>query len=127
MKVPLAKAEWVVIENEFGEFVIQPIDRQWYNRPLSTVLPFENYPNPSYEPNDINLSHHHANEINPNVPILITFEYRYIKFIYSPLDDLFKTNNNWIDPDWVDLSTVSNGLTKGVQEDRELAFGKKSN
>ncbi|EWG83360.1 hypothetical protein R008_O13306 [Saccharomyces cerevisiae R008] len=124
VKVPLAKAEWVVIENEFGEFVIQPIDRQWYNRPLSTVLPFENYPNPSYEPNDINLSHHHANEINPNVPILITFEYRYIKFIYSPLDDLFKTNNNWIDPDWVDLSTVSNGLTKGVQEDRELAFGK---
>ena len=124
LKVPLAKAEWVVVENEFGEFVMQPIDRQWYNRPLSTVLPFENYPNPSYEPNDINLSHHHANEINPNVPILITFEYRYIKFIYSPLDDLFKTNNNWIDPDWVDLGTVSNGLTKGVQEDRELAFGK---
>ncbi|CAI4036576.1 hypothetical protein SMKI_15G4240 [Saccharomyces mikatae IFO 1815] len=124
VKVPLGKAEWVVIENEFGEFAMQPIDRQWYNRPLSTVLPLDSSANPSYELNDVSLSHHHANEINPNVPILITFEYRYIKFIYSPLDDLFKTNNNWIDPDWVDLSKLLNGLTTGVQEDRELAFGK---
>ncbi|CAI2043977.1 hypothetical protein SEUBUCD646_0H03200 [Saccharomyces eubayanus] len=124
VKVPLAKAEWVVIENEFGEFAIQPIDRQWYNRPLSTVLPFEKYSNPLEETNETSFSHHHANEVNPNIPILITFEYRYIKFIYSPLDDLFKTNNNWTDPDWVDLGTLSNGLSKGVQEDRELAFGK---
>lgn len=124
VKVPLAKAEWVVIENEFGEFAIQPIDRQWYNRPLSTVLPFEKYSNPLEETNDMSFSHHHANEVNPNIPILITFEYRYIKFIYSPLDDLFKTNNNWTDPDWVDLGNLPNGLSKGVQEDRELAFGK---
>lgn len=126
-KVPLGKAEWVVLENEFGEFSIEPIKREWYNRPISTILPLDDPFQEIDGINDESYQHrhhhyHHVTEKNPNIPILITFQYRYITFIYSPVEDIFKTNNNWTDPDWVDLSSTLRGLSSGVQEDRILAF-----
>ncbi|KAG0668265.1 Vacuolar cation-transporting ATPase [Maudiozyma exigua] len=121
VRCPLGKAEWVVIENEFGEIQIETVEREWYNRPLSTILHSENN---STDNLDIEIYHHHASEKNPNMPILIYFHYRYIKFIYSPLEDIFKTNNNWADPDWIDLKTVYAGLPTAIQEDRVLAFDK---
>ena len=121
LRCPLGKAEWVVIENEFGEIQIETVQREWYNRPLSTILHNEHN---VMEDSDAEIYHHHASEKNPNMPILIYFHYRYIKFIYSPLEDIFKTNNNWADPDWLDLKTVYAGLPTSIQEDRVLAFDK---
>ena len=125
-KCPLAKAEWVVIENEFGELVVEHVHREWYNRPLSTILQSVPSDAPSnYDGNDDeNYHHHRISDTNPIVPILIFFHYRYIKFIYSPVEDIFKTNHNWTDPDWVDLEYVQRGLSSAVQEDRILAFDK---
>ncbi|GME93727.1 unnamed protein product [Ambrosiozyma monospora] len=37
-EVPLGKAEWVVIEDEFGVLDIQKVDRLWYNKRLSSFL-----------------------------------------------------------------------------------------
>ena len=126
-KVPLGKAEWVVIESELGDFSIVDVRREWYNRLMSTILPIDREMNSNMstdELNNNNLNYHHASESNPNIPILISFEYRYIKFIYSPIEDIFKTNNNWTDFDWLDLEHVHKGLSKAIQEDRILAFGK---
>lgn len=123
VKCPLGKAEWVAIENEFGEFVIEPVKREWYNRPLSTVLHIdkETFLDGGNNSNT-GTHHHHTTETNPNIPILISFQYRYITFIYSPLEDIFKTNTNWVDPDWLHLPSVLKGLPSLVQEDRILAF-----
>ena len=125
VKCPLGKAEWVAIENEFGEFSIEYVKREWYNRPLSTVL----HINKESFLDDTNRSntgthHHHTTDTNPNIPILISFQYRYITFIYSPIEDIFKTNTNWVDPDWLYLPSVVKGLPSLVQEDRILAFDK---
>ncbi|CAL9737371.1 vacuolar cation-transporting ATPase Ypk9p [Monosporozyma servazzii] len=122
-KCPLGKAEWVAIENEFGEFVVETVKREWYNRPLSTVLHIdkESFMNSGNNSNT-GTHHHHTTETNPNIPILITFQYRYITFIFSPLEDIFKTNTNWVDPDWLHLPSVLKGLPSIVQEDRILAF-----
>ncbi|SMN20528.1 similar to Saccharomyces cerevisiae YOR291W YPK9 Vacuolar protein with a possible role in sequestering heavy metals [Maudiozyma saulgeensis] len=120
-RCPLGKAEWVVIENEFGEIQVEPVQRRWYNRPLSTILHNEGN---AVDNLDTELYHHHASEKNPNIPVLIYFHYRYIKFIYSPIEDIFRTNNNWADPDWIDLKTVYAGLPTAIQEDRFLAFDK---
>ncbi|QGN16664.1 putative cation-transporting ATPase 2 [Kluyveromyces marxianus] len=121
VKTPLGKAEWVVIENEFGELTIEPVKRRWYNRPLSTVLMEinEDRINP---PEDHH--YHHETSSNPNLPILITFNYRYFTLVYSPVADIFKSNSNWADPDWLDLEQVQKGLSSSIQEDRTLAFGK---
>lgn len=124
VKVPLAIAEWVVVESEFGDFNCIEVKRDWYNRPMSTLLPVST-PLVNDECNSrTSAGFHHSNDLNPSIPILISFEYRYITFIYSPVEDIFKTNNNWADPDWVNLASVNRGLTRGVWEDRVLAFGK---
>lgn len=125
-KCPLGKAEWVVIENEFGEFSIEYVKREWYNRPLSTLLHItkENFVDTSNRSNIGTHHHHHTTDTNPNIPILISFQYRYIKFIYSPVEDIFKTNTNWFDPDWLHLPSAVKGLPSLVQEDRILAFDK---
>lgn len=122
VKCPLGLAEWVVIENGFGEFTIEYVKREWYNRPLSTMLYLET--DIGLQDTNTTFNHHHVSQSNPNIPILISFEYRYIKFLYSPLEDIFKTNNNWTDPDWVDLPSVYRGLPAAVQEDRIMAFEK---
>ncbi|QLQ79504.1 hypothetical protein HG537_0C01510 [Torulaspora globosa] len=121
IKVPLAIAEWVIVESEYGDFNCIEVKRQWYNRPMSTLLPMAP---PPLEANGSSFNMHRITELNPSIPILISFEYRYITFIYSPLEDIFRTNNNWSDPDWTDLASVHRGLTRGVCEDRLLAFGK---
>ncbi|AET40645.1 putative acid anhydride hydrolase Ecym_6263 [Eremothecium cymbalariae DBVPG len=120
-KTLLGKAEWVVVENQYGELSIIDVKREWYNRPLSTIFPLE------YDPTLTNYRHyHHESESNPNVPIIISFEYRYLKLIYSPLLDIFQTNSNWTDPNWVDLDLASKGLPTAIHEDRVIAFGKNS-
>lgn len=121
IRVPLAKAEWVVIESEYSDLSCVNVRRSWYNRPMSTLLPV-NLPQLSDEDAPVNL--HRTSDSNPSIPILITFEYRYINFIYSPLEDIFKTNNNWADPDWADLEAVNRGLSRNLWEDRVIAFGK---
>ncbi|SCV05899.1 LANO_0H17634g1_1 [Lachancea nothofagi CBS 11611] len=124
-KVHLAKAEWVVIENEFGELVITKVDRTWYNRPLSTLLPQEKN-HESDEAHSHRHRHHHESEENPNIPIMIQFSYRYFNLIYNPIEDIFKTNSNWTDADWLSLDANNAGLTTSIVEDRVLAFGKNS-
>ncbi|QLG73601.1 hypothetical protein HG535_0F01110 [Zygotorulaspora mrakii] len=124
IRVPLAKAEKVVIESEFGEYCCIDVKRCWYNRPMSTLLPITPSRMAERCNRDMPNNLHRTDDENPSIPILISFEYRYITFIYSPVEDIFKTNNNWVDPDWVHLGSVTRGLSRNVWEDRVIAFGK---
>lgn len=126
IKTPLGKAEWVVVENEFGELSTIEVTRRWYNRPLSTLLMENNEDKITFVDNIHHHHHHHKSTTNPNIPVLISFEYRCFTLIFSPPDDLFRCNTNWADPDWLDLDFVQKGLSSSVQEDRKLAFGKNS-
>ncbi|CCE64976.1 hypothetical protein TPHA_0J01550 [Tetrapisispora phaffii CBS 4417] len=121
----LAKSEWVVVESELGDLSIIEIQRAWYNRLLTTILhvPQEVYYDTVGEATD-DFNFYHACKANPNIPILISFNYRYISFIYSPVNDFFKTNNNWTDPKWLEIDHIKKGLSNATQEDRIIAFGK---
>ncbi|CCH44280.1 putative membrane protein [Wickerhamomyces ciferrii] len=121
-KVPLGKSEWVVTETEHGELNIIDVSRQWYNRSLSTVI---NVPNLSVDTDDIR-NEEINNNLNPNLPILISFEYRYLNFYYSPVEDIFKTNTNWIDYNWIHINKIKDGLDKSSYEDRYLVFKENS-
>ncbi|KAH3667741.1 hypothetical protein WICMUC_005273 [Wickerhamomyces mucosus] len=122
IRTPLAKSDWVVIETEYGELSVIDVNRQWFNRPLSSVM---NVPhlhefmrrnsNPEFD--DIN--------VNPNIPILISFGYRYFKLYFNPVEDIFKTNTNWVDRvNWIE--NVREGLSKDAHEDRILVFNENS-
>jgi cation-transporting ATPase 13A3/4/5 len=123
VKVPLAKAEWVIVETEYGELNVIPVTREWYNRSLSTVMNVPQLDDISENNSSSNSSNHQRNinsDFNPNIPILISFEYRYLRLFYSPVEDIFKTNTNWCDFNW--LNSTKDGLSKDAYEDRLLVF-----
>lgn len=158
---PLGKAEWLVVEDEYGSMEIPKVSRKWYNRNLSTFLPPKKVEqfnddnsgsihvnlnptddsNPVKSNNDNLDSSSHASknregsimtgishaytidDIDPIVPILISFEYRYMTLFYDPLDDLFKLSNNWIDEKWCHYPDIKDGITESNYRCRKMIFG----
>ncbi|OWB65517.1 hypothetical protein B5S30_g843 [[Candida] boidinii] len=115
----LAKADWVVIETEFGQLDIIQMERYLYNKPLSTFLPLE-----KPEKDDINEDFVDTYEdSDPIIPILIKFEYRYMNLYYSPIEDLFTLNNDWVDPYWSKYPAILDGINEEVYKNRNLIFG----
>lgn len=112
---PLGKAEWCVIENVYGELAIVPVTKA---RLAERLLSFLNVgPEDS---DDVDLP---SKEANPVVPYVHFFEYRYLKFFYNPVEDLFKTNSNWFDPYWLSVRNARDGLSQSLHEQRHMVFG----
>lgn len=102
----LGKANWCVIENEYGELTLVDISKTRFNQRLSHIF------------NSLDLK----DEKDPILPSLHTFEYRYIKFYYHPIEDIFKTNGNWYDIHWLHAQKIQEGLSQGLYEDRKQIF-----
>ncbi|KAG7195472.1 uncharacterized protein KQ657_003234 [Scheffersomyces spartinae] len=114
-KSPLGKADWAIIENEYGELVIVNIDKTAFNERLSDFL--------TSSPQEGEDLTSRKLENDPVVPYLQTFNYRYVKFFYNPVEDLFKTNSNWYDPRWLYARNMKDGIPQSVQEERLEIFG----
>ncbi|KAL6452467.1 YPK9 Vacuolar cation-transporting ATPase YPK9 [Candida maltosa Xu316] len=109
-RCPLGTADWCVIENEFGELQIIDIDKQRLNERLSSFL--------------VSVDEEHYDlEKDPVVPYIHSFVYRYIKFFYNPMEDIFKTNSNWYDGRWLNVKYLKDGISQSVQEQRLEIFG----
>lgn len=113
-RVPLAKAEIVIIEDEFGLLDVINVKREWYNRRISTFI----YPSDIYPKEDDN-----ENGDDPIIPVLISFEYRYMKFFYDPRVDLYRLATNWIDKRWCHYPDLKDGITKEIHMARKDIFG----
>lgn len=60
---------------------------------------------------------------DPNLHTLRIIEYRYIKFYYNPIDDIFLTNYDWVDPNWLSVEGVREGIDSDSQAERKAVFG----
>jgi cation-transporting ATPase 13A2 len=111
---PLRNCSWAVIENQWGEFVIQDVESQAYGRSLSTVFgsPEKKYV-VSFDEDD-----------DPILEDLRILDYRYMRFFYHPLKDKFILCNSWKDPMWTDVKSMRVGIDGEEKENRELVFGK---
>ncbi|CAN6655068.1 vacuolar cation-transporting ATPase Ypk9p [Trichomonascus vanleenenianus] len=131
---PFGECDWLVIENQWGELAIVDVDYVRYCRPLSTV--FRQPKDEKAEPPDDSAAssnvggtsedEHEYVDTDPILHTLRWFEYRYIKFLYNPTEDIFQTNQDWVDQAWEvldPLPVVRNGIDSGHQEDRHLVFG----
>lgn len=107
---PLGAADWLVIENEFGELSIVDIDKFKFGEPLSSFLVTTNDDDDSIVVDD------------PMIPVIHSFKYRYLKFFYNPVEDLFKTNSNWYDPHWLNHKYLKDGISQSMQERRVAIF-----
>ncbi|KAF2263922.1 P-type ATPase-like protein [Lojkania enalia] len=111
---PLKECEWVVIENQWGEFTVQNVDEQSYGRSLSTVFgDAEKRPGGEYD-----------EDLDPVIKRLRSLNYRYIRFCYHPIKDKFILANTWKDPAWTNVSALREGLDSEEQDWRELVFGR---
>ncbi|KAL6708207.1 hypothetical protein ACN47E_003391 [Coniothyrium glycines] len=111
---PLKECDWLVIENQWGEFAIQDVNRQIYGRSLSTVFG---------DPEKAR-SRHWDEDDDPLIKELRCLDYRYIRFVYHPIKDKFVLANTWKDPTWTDVSALREGLDNDERDYRELVFGK---
>ena len=111
---PIKDCEWVVIENQWGEFAVQDVDNQSYGRSLSTIFgDDEKVPHGDFD-----------EDSDPVINQLRSLNYRYIRFCYHPLKDKFVLANTWKDPGWTDISALREGLDNEERVYRELVFGK---
>ncbi|KAI5963290.1 uncharacterized protein KGF55_003082 [Candida pseudojiufengensis] len=111
-KCALGVADWCVIENEFGELQIQEITSKRFDEKLSDFL--------------INSESESDVEKDPVVPNIHFFIYRYIKFFYDPVEDIFRTNSNWYDSRWLNIKNIKDGISQGTYEERIKIFQENS-
>jgi cation-transporting ATPase 13A2 len=111
---PLKDADWVVIENQWGEFVVQEVVKQTYGRSLTTVFgEAEKKRRGDWDEDE-----------DPLISELLCLDYRYIRFVYHPIKDKFVLANTWKDPSWTEVNTLREGLDNEERDYRELVFGK---
>lgn len=110
---PLGEADWVVIENQWGEMAIQSLSKQEFGQSLSSVFGISRAKWQDYDEYD-----------DPILDELRILDYRYIRFCYHPLKDKFVLGNTWKDPAWTDVLAVRRGIDGEEQEVRERIFGK---
>lgn len=103
----LARADWVVVETQFGELAFVNVDKTKYGERLSGFC---------VPPDDH----------NPTVAVIHSFRYRYVSFFYSPAEDMFKTNSTWYDPHWQAVKHIKNGLPQLLADQRTEVFGANS-
>lgn len=126
-KTPLGYADWVVIENEFGELsIIDILKKRLHERLSSFLVPQESKSakeeqDQVYADDEIHVDYVEVED--PVLPYIHSFTYRYIKFFYSPVEDIFRTNSNWYDSNWLNLNHTSNGVSQTLHEQRIEIFG----
>ncbi|EEQ36531.1 hypothetical protein CLUG_00654 [Clavispora lusitaniae ATCC 42720] len=117
---PLGKADWCVVENEFGELTIVQVGKTRFGERLSHFMTVTQ----NQESDDPSLQAQDTKEANPVIPYIHSFEYRYIRFFYNPVEDIFKTNSTWYDMHWLNVKNLREGTSQTLYEYRESIFGK---
>ncbi|KAF2764277.1 hypothetical protein EJ03DRAFT_386079 [Teratosphaeria nubilosa] len=112
---PLGEADWVVVENQWGEMAVQDLNTQEFGQSLSAVFGIGN---------DKGKYSDYDEYDDPIMDELKILDYRYIRFCYHPLKDKFVLGNTWKDPTWTGVTAVRSGIDSDEQEIRERIFGK---
>lgn len=110
---PLCRCDWVVIENQWNEMIVQPLNTQDFDMPISSVFGL---------PGKGKLREYDEYD-DPILEELRILDYRYIRFCFHPIKDKFVPGNVWKDPSWTGVASVRVGLDSEEQESRERIFG----
>ncbi|KAK2029441.1 ATPase [Colletotrichum zoysiae] len=108
---PLAECDWVVVENQWGEFAVMNVDKKLYGRPMSTIF---GSGEKSYVMDD---------EYDPIITELRMLNYRYVRLYFNQQKDKFVMFNGWVDPNWTDPRAVRAGIDSDEKGLREVVFG----
>lgn len=127
---PLGNSDLMVVENQWGELEFLDVQTRWYNEPLSTIFRPDATPTapPTAAASTTSLASNQQEDDyvdpDPNVPYIRTVEYRYLRFHYNPIHDLFMTNTDWMSATWTHEDSAAEGLDSDKADQREMVFGK---
>ncbi|PCG95941.1 ATPase, P-type, K/Mg/Cd/Cu/Zn/Na/Ca/Na/H-transporter [Penicillium occitanis (nom. inval.)] len=110
---PLKDCRWAAIEDQYGQFNIHQVSKQPYGSPLSTVIDVAS----------LGIRSDNDEENDPILTHLRLLEYRYLRFVYNPVDDTFQSVSGWKDPTWTSTKLMRAGLDADERDNRELVFG----
>ncbi|ORY72025.1 uncharacterized protein BCR38DRAFT_454387 [Pseudomassariella vexata] len=110
---PLRESQWVVLENQWGEFSILNISAQPYEQPISSVF---GAPEKMY-------AQMFDEDADPVLSELRVLSYRYVRLFFHPLKDKFVISNGWKDPSWKRVRNIRGGIDGSEKELRECVFG----
>ncbi|KAL4403749.1 ATPase [Colletotrichum abscissum] len=108
---PLAECDWVVVENQWGEFALMDVDKKLYGRPMSTIF---GHTGKSYGVDD---------DYDPIITELRMLNYRYVRLYFNQQKDKFVIFNGWVDPNWTDPRAVRAGIDSDEKGLRAVVFG----
>lgn len=122
-----SEAEFVVVENQWGDLSQEPFISVPFARPLKSVFPATSRDPPcthaeaqamlqdDYEPP--------AASGTEEIVDLIMFEYRYTRFLLHPPTGRFRTIKDWRDASWTSPEALRPGITDDLQRERHIFFG----
>ncbi|KAI8915334.1 P-type ATPase-like protein [Powellomyces hirtus] len=117
-KCSLYDAEIVAVTNQYGEVEVVPVSRDVFEGTVADV----------FQRSGVSKGGH-ATDGSVDLrdrPLsrLITFEYRYMRFIFNPVLGQFDQNSYWRDHRWTSVDKVAGGLTDDeTVKQRKKIFG----
>ena len=103
-----------ISKNQWGEFTLHLVQSKEYGHPVSTVFGSPD----KIEHTDL------EEDDDPSINSLRSIDYRYIRFIYHPLQDKFVLSGNFKDTSWADIKCVKGGLDEEGRLQKEKVFGR---
>ncbi|KAL1919402.1 uncharacterized protein VTP21DRAFT_2095 [Calcarisporiella thermophila] len=116
-KCPLNEANYMVVENEWGELTIERVHHDYFGGQISSVFSREDYVGTNNENGE---SKWRPTDILWNLQY---FDYRYIRFVFHPGFQQFVQNGFWKDRQWTAVRFVRNGLNRETHRERKMVFG----
>ncbi|WFD03856.1 hypothetical protein MOBT1_002552 [Malassezia obtusa] len=121
-----AHAEFVVVENQWGDLSEEAFLHVPFARPLAAVFPpssrdppctHAQYQAQLQEPAEA--EEEHVEEVVD----LRMFEYRYTRFVLHPPSGRFRTIRDWRDAAWTSAAAMRHGLRTDTERERQAIFG----
>lgn len=126
-----ADAEFVVVENQWGDLSTESFMSVPFARPLKSVFPATSREPPCTHAQAQNMMHEDATQSDApaeenggsEIIDLHMFEYRYTRFILHPLSGRFRTIRDWRDGAWTSTEVMSRGISADLERERQVFFG----
>ncbi|CAO3668835.1 unnamed protein product [Umbelopsis ramanniana] len=127
IRSPMGKAEWFVIQNQWGATTMVKPTNVYYNGTLTSVFAEEQLKQEieTYRVQEGRTILHHI-DYQQNLPHLITLDYQYLRLAFNPILRIFHIVGFWKDKSWVTVKSLKQGLTREKHLDRLEVFGTNS-
>jgi len=123
-----ADAEFVMVENQYGDLSQESFISVPFARPLNSVFPPSSRDPPCTHAQAQAMMHGELSD-EPAEPEaetlvdLVLFEYRYRRFLLHPPSGRFRTIQDWRDATWTSAHAMRQGIKSDLERERQVFFG----